>query len=285
MINVFESALRKLDRKGIRRWGDDWLSRIERRKETLVTAYAALDVADRDPIAYSSLSAQATYVFSYAATRAAYTKVFLSRHRASLGGPLFTRPDVSIVSFGGGPASELVGLLHYLDDPRNGENVTDINYVIYDKDGDWEEVAADVLAGVATDINVTLTYQEVDVSNRRLMGAIDLSDIDMVMMSYLMSELCKLSRRDRISENFRNCLSTLSVGAKILFIDNLHSLFIDYFRSCKLVRGLVEKSDSGDRVEFDLPTMTGTFEKFEGKLGTPRTDLKSVSKLIVRTLK
>jgi hypothetical protein len=116
------------------------------------------------------------------------------------------------------------------------------------------------------------------------MLAIDLSMTDLVIFSYIMSELCKLGQHDRIAENFRNCLAALPVNSKILFIDNLHPLFIDHFRACKLVRGLEEKSDSGDREEFDLPKLDGTFSKLANELDwVPRTDLRSVSKLIVRT--
>lgn len=113
---------------------------------------------------------------------------------------------------------------------------------------------------------------------------IDLTKIDLVIFSYIMSELAKLESRDKISLNFRTILSGLSIGSKILFIDNRHRIFIDYFRSCKLVSGLMQKSDNGEPVDFELPTLTGTFHKLSKLLDwSPRTDLKSVSKLIVRT--
>ena len=193
MLEVFEPALRKLDRAGLKKWGANWYPRLARRRETLKTAYAALDEPDRDPIIYGALTAQTAYVFAYAPIRAEYARQFLMRHRQKIGRPLFASSELEVVSFGGGPASELVGLIRYLDDEASGETVERLTYTVYDKDGEWEEVASNVVKALDTDIEVTVSYCEVDVASRRLMGAIDLSTTHMVIFSYIMSELCKLS--------------------------------------------------------------------------------------------
>ena len=258
--------------------------RLAKRREKLKQAYASLDETDRDPIQYASLSARTAYVFAYAPTRAEYTREFLVRHRKATGKALFEKGGVSVVSFGGGPASELVGLVRYLEDPASGEAVDNIRYLVYDKDGDWNVVADDVVASIDSGIDINIEYHSVDVVNKGKMDEIDLSDVDLVILSYIMSELAKLEAREEISANFRTIFSTLKFDSKILFIDNLHPIFIKYFRSCKLVIGLTEKSDSGESVDFDLPALTGTFGTLAKSLDwRPRTDLKSVSKLIVRT--
>jgi len=105
MMKDFESALRKLYNAGRRKFGDDWIPRLERRRVKLEGAYATLYEQDRDPIPYASLSAQAAYVFAYAPARAEYTRQYLHRHRAALTEPLFTNEKIKVVSFGGGPAS------------------------------------------------------------------------------------------------------------------------------------------------------------------------------------
>jgi hypothetical protein len=70
----------------------------------------------------------------------------------------------------------------------------------------------------------------------------------------------------------------------MLFIDNLHPIFIEYFRSCKQVNGLTEMSDSGEQILCDFAENTVTYSLMSELLDwVPRTDLKSVSKLIVRT--
>jgi hypothetical protein len=284
MLDAFESALRKLHSTGRKKFGEEWLVRLAKRKEKLKQAYASLDESDRDPIQYSSLSARTAYVFAYAPTRAEYTREFLMRHRIAVGRSLFEKGHICVVSFGGGPVSELVGLVKYLEDPASGEAVDSIRYVVYDKDGDWEDIAADVVASLRTDISVEAEYHAVDAADQQKMKEIDLKDVDLVIFSYIMSELAKLEKRDKISENFKHTLSSMPVNSKILFIDNKHKIFIDYFRQCKLVLGLNQKSDNGDSIEFKLPAMTGTFGVLEKALDwRPRTDLNSVSKLIIRT--
>lgn len=284
MLDAFETALRNLHKAGRKKFGDEWSVRLAKRREKLKQAYASLDESDRDPIPYSSLSARTAYVFAYAPTRAAYTYEFLGRHRVAVGKPLFGNGKIRVVSFGGGPASELVGLTKYLENPAFGEAVDAVKYVVYDKDGDWEPVAEDVVSSIDTKIHLDLEYHRVDATDEMAMNKIDLSNIDLVIFSYIMSELAKLEMRDKVSNNFRGILGKLAVGSKILFIDNLHPIFIQYFQSCKLVSGLMQKSDNGEPVDFEIPELTGTFGTLSKLLDwRPRTDLKAVSKLIVRT--
>jgi len=283
-MDEFEPTLRKLHGAGRRRFGDDWIPRLERRRAKLEGAYATLYEPDRDPIPYVSLSAQTAYVFAYAPARAEYTRQYLLRHRAVLGAPFFNNPHIQVVSFGGGPASELVGLVRYLEDADAGEPVESIDYVIYDKDGEWTEAATDIVNSLKTEIDIELRYEAVDAASRRGMAAIDLSETDMVIFSYIMSELTKVGRKDQIAENFRNTLAKMKLNSKILFIDNLHPIFIDYFRSCKFVTGLTQKNDDDAQVICDFSDMPRTFRVLSDALDwIPRTELRSVSKLIVRT--
>lgn len=284
MLTEFEKSLQKLHRAGRKRFGDDWIAKLKERRVKFERAYATLYEQDRDPINYASLSAQTAYVFAYAPARAEYTRQFLRRHRAKLGRPLFGSAHIKVVSFGGGPASELVGLVRYLEEEDVGEIVEKIDYVIYDKDGDWADVATDIVKSLETQIAVEICYESVDAANRGLMAQIDLSDTDLVIFSYVMSELARVGRKDQIAANFRGTLGRLKINAKILFIDNLHSIFIEYFRSCKQVSGLTEMSDSGEQVLCDFYEDTVTYSLMSELLDwVPRTELKSVSKLIVRT--
>lgn len=280
----FENALRTLHRQGKKRYGDDWIARLQQRRARLEGSYATLYEQNRDPIAYAPLSAQTAYVFAYAPTRAEYTRQYLLRHRSALGAPLFTRDRIEVVSFGGGPASELVGLVRYLENEAADEPVTAIEYIVYDKDGNWSDVATQVATAVSTAIEITIRYEESDAASRTRMRSVDLSDTDLVIFSYIMSELARLEVADQIAENFRSVLGNMKLNSKILFIDNLHPIFIKYFQSCKLVNGFNQRNDDGNPVACDFPAMAGTFEQLARLLEwTPRTALNSVSKLIVRT--
>lgn len=284
MLIEFDRTLRGLDRAGRRRFGEDWIPKLKERRGKLERAYATLYEQDRDPINYASLSAQTAYVFAYAPARAEYTRQFLQRHRAKLAKPLFGCARIKVVSFGGGPASELVGLVRYLEDEDAEEQVEKIEYTVFDKDGDWADVAFGVVESLATDIEIQICYENVDASSRARMAEIDLSQVDLVVFSYLMSELARVGRKDQIAENFRSVLANLRLNSKVLFIDNLHPIFIDYFRSCKAVSGLIEVNDDGEPVICNFSQGSETYQTLSKLLDwVPRTELRSVSKLVVRT--
>jgi hypothetical protein len=282
MIQAFEAALTAIDEHGRDEFGDEWYDRVRDRRAFLEAQYVKLHVEGRDPIDYSELPTQAAYVYSYALTRAAYVKEFLSRHRARHGAPLFSKKVITVLSFGGGPASELVGLVQYLDE-QGDEPVERINYYVGDKDSEWAECARLVAMNITTDIEIELNYKRLDVINEEDMSKVDLSGTCLVILSYLMSELSKLDRREIIVQNFRTVLKDMQPGSKILFLDNKHRMFIEFFQSCKLVEGLRQRNDDGDPIEFDLPDFPKVFKKFREELGKePRTELNAVSKLIVK---
>lgn len=175
------------------------------------------------------------------------------------------------------------GLIRYIEEDTD-ETVERVEYTIYDKDGDWAGVATDIVDGLETDIEIQMQYSEIDATSRGRMSSIDLSETDLIIFSYVMSELAKLGRKDQIADNFRTVLSNMKIGSKILFIDNLHPIFIKYFQSCKLISGLNQRNDDDASVNCDFSDMRGTFATLSGALDwTPRTELRSVSKLIVRT--
>jgi len=179
--------------------------------------------------------------------------------------------------------SELVGLLKYLNEEGVGEPVERISYWVADKDGEWAGIAEVILEHLDTEIEIGMDYRQLDVADPKAMESIELGGIDMVIMSYVMSELCMLEARQQIAMNFRSTLAGLSAGSKILFLDSKHPLFINYFRSCKQVEGLEERNDDGNSVCFDLPQFPPTHALFQDQLdSTPRTELNAVSKLIVK---
>lgn len=282
MLADFEGVLLRLHQAGQKQFGAEWIQSLKQRRVTLEAAYATLYQQDRDPISYASPSAQTAYVFAYAPARAEYARQYLNRHRAVLGRALFDSEEAKVVSFGGGPASELVGLVRYLEGAD--EPVRHIHYTVYDKDGDWAKVARDIIDALKTDIKIEMCYESVDATSRDRMSAIDLRDADMVIFSYIMSELARVGRSDQIVANFREVLGKMPLDSKILFIDNLHPIFIKFFQSCKSVSGLNQKNDDGDTVNCNFPAPLGIFGELSTSLEwEPRTDLRSVSKLIVRT--
>jgi len=281
MLGDFELELRRLHQSGSNQFAEDWITKLKERRINFEAAYKTLDKQNREPISYSSICAQTAYIFAYAPVRAAYTFTFLQRHRAALEQVFFDKEEIQVCSFGGGPASELVGLVRYLEDA--GEPVQRIRYRVYDKDGEWEEIARNIVAALASEIMIDIDYFPVDVSSKEAMAAVDLSTTDLLMFSYVMSELAKIETAGQISKNFQQIISLMPKNSKIFFQDNLHPIFIRYFESCLHKTSFRQFNDNGDTVDFAFPDNPEIFEIISNNTEwNPRTELKSVSKFFIR---
>ncbi len=283
MLIAFEQALKVLHEKGLETDQDRWMPSVRNSLDSLVQSYQQLTQADREPIDYSVIQVQAAYLYAYAMPRAYFTLEVLQRHRHAIGAPLFPAGAIEVVSFGGGPASELVGLLEYLGNADHGEAVTAITYRVFDKDGDWQDVAAEVGAAIETPIDITMIYEQLDLADPQGCAAVDVSTADFIVFSYLMSELCALGTNDVIAQNLRNMLAAMKAGAAMLFIDSKHPSFIQYFQSCRQFIGR-EKNDDGGGVDLPLPLFSPTFQTYRDALDrNPRMDAAIVSKWLVKT--
>jgi hypothetical protein len=281
MLGAFEQALKALHGRGISKHPTQWMSRVKNSWDLLIQLYQQLTQQDREPIDYSVCETQAAYLYAYAMPRAYFTHEMLRRHRQTMKAPLFPKGTIEVVSFGGGPASELAGLLEYLGDPAHGERVTAVNYRVFDKDADWRDVAQEVAAAIETSIELEVRYEQLDLADAKECAGVDVSTADLVVFSYLMSELCALETSDLIAQNFRNMLSRMKTGAAMLFIDSLHTKFIQFFQSCRQFIGR-ERNDDGDGVDLPLPSFLPTFQSYRDTFDrNPRMDASVVSKWLV----
>jgi Putative SAM-dependent methyltransferase len=276
VLKTFEAVLGGLDKTGRKQHGADWMPIVKDRIGGLEEAYKILNQVGRVPIDYRDLPTQAAYIYAYAMPRAYYSDEFLRRHRSVLGKSLFNEPEVTVVSFGGGPGSELVGLLNYLDDEELGEPVTSVSYRVYDKDGDWSSVASDVIEKVDSGVKVEMTYHQLDLADGAATSVVDVSDADLIIFSYVMSELCALSDKDVIAKNLNGILAKMRSGAAMLFVESKHTDFIKYFKECKGFNGK-EKNEDDSGVDISVSAFPITFQNFETELGrSPRMSSDSI---------
>lgn len=281
ILSVFEEVLSNLDSHGEEKFGEDWIDLVRERLQALEAAYRILTQPDRQPIDYSELPTQAAYVFAYGMPRAGFTYERLKAHRMSLGRPLFARPNIQVTSIGGGPASELVGLLQYFRDPDVGEKVTSISYTIVDHDGEWEHVANLVADCVPEDIDVVMNFRRCNLLDKQDIRQIDLSDDDLTIFSYIISELKAFTGTYPVVENVKTILTTLDVGSFVFYMDSESYKFYSLFNSCRNVPRLIRREDIEGNTKFDPGPYSGVFASFCVDLDRdPRLDGNIVSKLL-----
>lgn len=260
LLGSFKKTLKRLNRRGEKAHGEEWPRILRQRRDSLEEDYKGLSVDGRSPIDYSDLASQAMYVFAYAAPRAYFADEFLQRHREKIGKPLFGQDHLEIFSFGGGPASELVGLVNYLDEHVE-EGVTSINYTVLDKGLEWKRIAKHVIESIESEIAINYSFVEVDFANKDRCAEVDISVADLLIFSYVSSELFSLEAKDEIQQNLNHIFAKLPGGARILFIESKVTKFVKFFKNCKGFNGK-RLNDDDEGVDIDLPELRGIFAIF-----------------------
>lgn len=284
ILDAFEQVLSVLDESGKDEFNGAWMSLVGDRLLALEDAYRILTVAEREPIDYSELPTQAAYVFAYGMPRAGITYLRLKQHREDLGQPLFTKPSIKVASVGGGPASELGGLIAYLNDVESTENVTSIEYTVFDRSEAWEHVADLLVDALSDNIEIKLYFHEIDLLNGDEVNQTSLAGFDLVIFSYVVSELCGFESQHPVEDNIRHLFRTLDSGGFILYLDSESFPFYSFFNKCKsYVKGLRQRSDVGGNTVFEVGAYEGIFAEYCDELERkPRLDLNIVSKLLER---
>lgn len=284
ILDTFEEVLANLDSQGEEEFGDDWVEAVRDRLRSLEASYRILTQADRQPIDYSDLATQAAYVFAYGMPRGGFTYERLKLHRAALGRPLFTEQHIRVTSVGGGPASELIGLIHYLSDPEMGEHVASVSYSIVDHGREWEHVANLVADCIQCGIDVQISFQQCNLLNDIEVGKISLAKSHLAIFSYVISELRAFRDKFPVVGNIQSLLHTVDNGSFVLYMDSESYPFYSLFNSCRAgVAGLVQREDIGGNTEFDPGQYQGIFERYCEELERdPRLDGNIVSKLLER---
>ena len=288
IFDVFDNVLSELNSSGEDVFGDEWHAKVAESIDGLSAYYGNQNLRNpnRQLVDYSGLPTQAAYVFMYAVGRADFTYQLLSRFREAYGKPLFNKPTLNVTSVGGGPASELVGLILYLEDGSNGENVSEVLYDVVDKEGDWNTVANLVIEAIQTDIEITPNFKEVDLAAAGSGAVISVEFDDLVIMSFFISEICELPNPKNVRFNIDELLRSMKKGAKLLYNDSdAYSFYMYMNNRARSIKGLQEISEIQDVISMDYSSPSDTYQSYSEMFDkVPHLSSKAVAKLFERTL-
>lgn len=283
---VFENLLESLDLQGQEQAGDSWENDVTTNMGSLRLAYANLREAGREPINYGGLAVQAAYIFVYAIGRAEFTYELLKRHRAAYGKPIFNNSVAKITSLGGGLGSEVAGIVKYI--LESGERVDSIEYYVFDKNNEWESLCVSIVNGVSELLPVNIQYQSLNLCDRAACNRLSMKGHDMLVLSFVISELCALDNSDDVIESLRSIYKTLDNQARIFYNDSNAASFYYFFNETKkYVKGLgmvSQVSEIVDNISINLNAGV-TYSRFEEFSGiSPQVNSDALSKLLVRTI-
>lgn len=282
---IFENLLYSLDQQGLDEYGTNWHDSVWDSLEFLRAEYANLTDKGRKGINYSDLAVHAAYIFAYAIGRAEFTYQVLKKHRIKLGEPIFSKENVIVTSIGGGPGSEIVGLVKYLLDPESNENVNSIEYRVLDSNEEWKHICQSIVDSVCEKFDIDFEFNTIDLCDTKECIKISLKDNDLIILSFVISEICAVSHAENAKISLREMFKTLSDNAKVFYNDsNAYSFYSFFNESRKFVKGLFELNEEIGEVLIDLK-LKETYNFYEANFdSSPHLKSNYLSKFLKRSI-
>ncbi|MFO0662993.1 MAG: hypothetical protein U0174_03525 [Polyangiaceae bacterium] len=159
---------------------------------------------------------------------------------------LFAQEKVQATCVGGGPGSDLLGVLKFLDGQSYKPR---LKFFLYDREQAWSESWSDVDDKVGAEISTY--FQPFDVADESTWKKnVKYLQSDLFTMIYFASEVHAI--RDKAAPFFENLFQAAKSGAMFLYVDNASSVFFQWFDERFTGRG-INVLASNDSAQLRLP--------------------------------
>jgi hypothetical protein len=236
---------------------------VQAQGQALRAKYAKLATA-KAPIDYEAPATRYAYIACYVSSHANMVADLIQETPAFAN--LFKQPKVTVCCIGGGPGSDLVGVLKHVEnaglDPK-------LMFWLFDREQAWSDSWADVDEKLKRQISTYFTKFDVTDPATYTPHSKYLQS-DLFTMVYFISELNHC--RDDARPFFENLFAKAKDGAMFLFIDNSSSEFYDWFDATWKAAGL-KLVTSNDSVTMRIPNeeeKTDLGQHFQNIDGVPK---------------
>lgn len=185
-------------------------------KEEIATdRYGNLLDPKRKPIDYSNPATRFAYVYSYVAAHSSYVRGLL-RQSDDLLTLMKADEKLSVACLGGGPGSELMGLIQVcVDLHRKGPLAC---WLIDSEDG-WSETWSHVDDDLSAAFKINNYFRKIDVTAvPNVKNLKELFASDVFILSYFLSEI--YSFKDKAKPFFDALSASMKKGALVVYLDN-----------------------------------------------------------------
>jgi hypothetical protein len=201
-------------------------AKIRERLKSLSNEYTGLADGTRTPIDYSDPVTRFAYVYSYVAAHSAYVKLKLlgcDEVRTLLK----STDKVRVSCIGGGPGSELIGLLQA---STALNRVSSLSVWLLDGEESWSETWSEVDERLEADFKLTSNSRQADVTSYKNFDNLEKAfSSDLFILSFFLSEI--YSFRDNAIPFMSKMVESMHKGAMVLYIDNSSDSFTKYAES------------------------------------------------------
>ena len=232
----------------------DKIPGTEKEKDTSIsdqlTALSAayLNLKKKNSLDYAKAKTRFAYIYKYVTSHAnlVYQRIAISKPLRKL----FEKPQVAVSCIGGGPGSDLVGILKYLAD--YGEDTPFLRCHILDGENAWADAWSDVDQKLETECKISTYFLQMDVTNSASWEKHSkYLTADLFTMIYFASEI--YSRRDKAEPFFKHLFKNMKPGALLLYVDNNAPCFTDWFDELANSNGLhmLEADEAVEKMTVD----------------------------------
>lgn len=216
----------------------------------------------KESIDYKNPATRFAYIFKYVTCHAnlVYNQIFNISE-------LFNQSKMMVSCIGGGPGSDLLGILKFLLKQRKTPH---LRCFILDREEVWSDSWCDVDDKLNVDFRISTHFERLDITNMNSwIHKTKYLDSDLYTLIYFMSEIHK--NKDDADEFFDALFTKAKNGAKFLYIDNNHPEFysrIDLFAQKYKLKIL--KSEHGHFPINDCLEEKKDLKEYFEKFGDPK---------------
>lgn len=273
IFELVKIALDDLYLEGQRHYGDKIDREIRARIEYLSENYRHLNRSNRQPVDYRDPATRFAYVYKYVAAHGDYVVQVLEKLRTRNRGPLFGSETLRVSCIGGGPGSDIIAVLKYLDENVDDEPVKKVICYLLDREQAWADTWVELDDSLKVDIALHANFQPLDVTKPESWASQQkFLQADLFTSSFFVSEVRALDGDGVVSRFWRKLFTAAKPGALFVYDDNGHSDFNEYFDALWKETGL-ECLLSKDNVRF-IPRFSeqaAELAHYQGKFGqSPR---------------
>lgn len=248
---------------------------ISKELTSLSASYGSLTKADRVPIDYASSISRFAYIYKYTVAHADYIKQLIQEHKALR--ELFDKEVLSVACLGGGPGSDLLGILKYM--LQNGRKSA-LTCYLFDRERAWGDSWSEVAKPLKADFSLYPVFQQLDVTDQNTWGSYrKYLGADLFTLSYFLSEVWTFHAKAQ--PYFEYCFANAKDGAIFLFIDNNDASghFPGWYDKMAAAHGLKQLHDGSCKMAFSIDEEKTDLEPYYSKFGWPKRESNVVYRI------
>ncbi len=228
LFQLVKIALDELYKEAVQLYGPQADQRIMSQFQYLTTSYTQLSNVGRAPIDYRDPATRFAYVYKYVASHGDYVVQILSI--LSIQGRVFQHETARVSCIGGGPGSDVLAVLKYLDDYKSKEIVKKLVVYLLDKEQAWADTWTELDEKLDASVALNTNFQPLDVTQpASWMSQRKFLEADLFTLSYFVSEVYALDGNGVVTQFWQTLFREAKSGAIFIYDDNGSDKFNDYF--------------------------------------------------------